>query len=149
MIKKTNAVFLSVAALAVTLLWTVAGAYAKPPDDVIDCSKLYNTVYDYEGISRAKQASLSDDDVARVLKMTRRSGLPFRYFVAALARKEPLSALARRAGVSMAELKDVRAEKDELAAYESAYFATGNIAARRNNIDRLLAQAATMKPGKP
>lgn len=136
---------------AVLPLIAVSGAVAQTParpplNEPLDYGKLYNPVYDYDDIVRAKTAFMSDDDVARVLKMVKRSGLPFRYFVAAYARKEPFTKLAKRAGVGMAELKNVSEEKDELAAYEAAYLATGEGARRRNRIDVLLAKAAMAKP---
>ncbi len=116
----------------------MASSTLRPPlDEPLDYSKLFNITYDYNDIVKAKAAKLSDDDVARALRIARARHVPFSSVVAAVGRGESFASVAH--GTNLSHLEK---EKDEIAAFESAYFSSGWIAQRRNNIDYLLAKAA-------
>ncbi len=116
----------------------MAASTSRPPlDEPLDYSKLFSITYDYHDIVKAKTYKMSDDNIARALRIARARHIPFASVVAAVARGELLSNVAQ--GTNLSHLEK---EKDELAAFEAAYFSTGWNAQRRNNIDYLLAKAA-------
>lgn len=115
--------------------WTVAKAMAS---DKLDFTKLNNSTYDYADISMAKGDRLSDTQVAKILKIARHSGQRFKDVLAAVNRGETFAVLAAKNGVAYSSLRDVDAEKDEIAAFESAYLATGMPSVRRNTVDKIL-----------
>ena len=115
--------------------WTVAKALDS---EKLDYSKLNNSTYDYADIATAKGDHLSDTEVAKILKIARHSGQKFKDVLWAVNRGETFAMLAAKNGLSNASLRHVDAEKDEIAAFQSAYLATGAPSVRRNKIDRIL-----------
>lgn len=128
---------------------TVSSDSKASLDDPLDYSMLYNRIFDYNDIVAAKTTNrLDDNGVAGVLKIAKTSGLSFRYIVNRVGIGQNLPVVAAQLGYSPDLLKNVSKEKDEIAAYEAAYLATGELAQRRNTIEHLLSVAAKNKPKK-
>ncbi|BDI29682.1 hypothetical protein CCAX7_17330 [Capsulimonas corticalis] len=115
--------------------WTVTKALQS---EKLDYSKLNNSTYDYADIATAKGNHYSDNQVATMLKIAKLSGQRFKDVFWALNRGETFAMLAGKYNIPYSRLRHVDAEKDEIAAFESAYLATGKTSARRDKIDAIL-----------
>ncbi len=102
-------------------------------DEQLDYSKLYNPYYDYFDIVSAKAHGFRDDDVAKAVKIAEKTRFTFQHVVDLKFVGRSWSQIADEAGLPNNGLKNVDKEKDEVAAYEAAFFATGFENQRRDS----------------
>lgn len=95
------------------------------PSDRPDYRVLISPEFDYQDLKQAEAVGLGDDEVARIALISRMSGVPFRDIRDAVMRGETFSSLADQYNLNLSDLDDVSDEKLSIAAFESAYEATG------------------------
>jgi len=92
---------------------------------------LNNRVFDFFDLNAAKAHSLSDQQIATILKIARLSGEPFHVIGAAVYRGGTFRQIAWDHNVPYPALKNVAQEEDDIASYTAAYQSTGSAGERR------------------
>ena len=124
---------IGLAAVLGTMSTPAARAQTRPApsNEALDYSMLNNRVFDFFDLNAAKAHSLSDRQVATILKIARLSGKSFHVIGAAVYQGGTFRQIAWDHNVPYSALKNVVQEEDDIASYTAAYLSTGSAGQRR------------------
>jgi len=91
-----------------------------------DYSVLLDSNLDYQELKKAKATGYSDKEVATISQIARLTGVPFRDIYEAVLRGVTFFQLADRYNLSLSDIHEISDEQTRIAAFESAYEATGS-----------------------
>jgi hypothetical protein len=114
------------------------GSPTQLPSTALDYSRINNNTYTYSDLAIAKSRHLSDEQIAKILKVAELTGVKFRNISEAVERGDTFTTIADDYRIRCSDLKDVQKQKDEISAFEAAYEATGAEGSRRQNISRAI-----------
>lgn len=112
----------------------------------IDYSVLGNPDFNYTDLKKAKAEGFSDNEVASIAKLAHYSGVPFTSITDRVLHGTTFSTLATQYAVRLGDVLDVTDEKDKIAAYETAYEATGTMALKNSESTGMMSPAAMAPP---
>lgn len=110
----------------------------------IDYSVLGNRDFNYTDIKKAKSEGFSDNEVASIAKIAHYSGVPFADITDRALSGTTFSTLATQLNLKLGDVLDVADEKDKIAAYETAYEATGVMALKNSGSMGMMSPSASM-----
>ena len=113
----------------------------RPADESLDYRKLYNPCFNSIDLQEAKADHLSDNQVAAILKIAEETDLKFDTILSLVEEGQTFSLITQTYGLNgWTTVHDVQKQKDEIAAYLSAYGATGEHNGRRGLLQKALAE---------
>ncbi len=112
----------------------------------IDYSVLGNMDLNYTDLKKAKAEGFSDSEVASMENIHRYSGVPFIDIADRVLHGTTFSTLATQYNLNLADVLEVADEKDKIAAYETAYEATGTMALKNTAATGMMSPSSSMSP---
>ncbi len=110
----------------------------------IDYSVLGDPELNYTDLKKAKAVGFSDNEVASMEKLHHYSGAPFTDIVDRVLHGTAFSTLATQYNLNLGDVLDVATEKDKIAAYETAYEATGTMALKNGGDMGMMSPSSSM-----
>ncbi len=112
----------------------------------IDYSVLGNPELNYTDLKKAKALGFSDNEVASMEQIHHYSGVPFTDIVDRVLHGTAFSTLATQYNLNLADVLNVSDEKDKIAAYETAYEASGVMALKNTGDMGAMSTSSTTTP---
>lgn len=110
----------------------------------IDYSVLGNPEFNYTDLKKAKAEGFSDNEVASMEQIHHYAGVPFTDIVDRVLHGTAFSTLATQYNLRLSDVLDVADQKDKIAAYETAYEATGVMAVKNGGGMGMMSPSSSM-----